>query len=210
MDGPLETLGVDPLADRHGRARPPPHHRSLTGREVARLVRAGSQPAVNAVLRRLAEECVVGAEEAGSPTSTRSIASISQPTARAISRGPLGARAATFAPRLPSGRSDPHTPRSSAPPPAATAMPEATSTPSSSVLHACPRTTRAGGRSWSGLIGKSDNRPLGWPSASEPAFAAMRQIQELPGHKHLGSTQRYTRVNAHELRGAIKRLRWVG
>src|SRR6266498_340723 len=30
------------------------------------------------------------------------------------------------------------------------------------------------------------------------------------GHKHLDSTQRYTRVNAHELRGAIKRLRWVG
>jgi site-specific recombinase XerD len=28
--------------------------------------------------------------------------------------------------------------------------------------------------------------------------------------KHLDSTQRYTRVNAHELRGAIKRLRWVG
>jgi integrase len=26
----------------------------------------------------------------------------------------------------------------------------------------------------------------------------------------LDSTQRYTRVNAHELRGAIKRLRWVG
>ncbi len=30
------------------------------------------------------------------------------------------------------------------------------------------------------------------------------------GHKHLDSTQRYTRVNAHELRGAVKRLRWVG
>jgi len=39
--------------------------RPLTGREVARLVRAGSQPAVNAVLRRLAEEGVVHAEEAG-------------------------------------------------------------------------------------------------------------------------------------------------
>lgn len=38
----------------------------------------------------------------------------------------------------------------------------------------------------------------------------LRQIQELLGHKHLDSTQRYTRVNAHELRGAIKRLRWVG
>jgi integrase len=34
--------------------------------------------------------------------------------------------------------------------------------------------------------------------------------RELLGHKHLDSTQRYTRVNAHELRGAIKRLRWVG
>lgn len=39
--------------------------RPLTGREVARLVRAGSQPAVNASLRRLAEEGLVRAEEAG-------------------------------------------------------------------------------------------------------------------------------------------------
>jgi integrase/recombinase XerC len=40
--------------------------------------------------------------------------------------------------------------------------------------------------------------------------ANLRQIQELLGHKHLDSTQRYTRVNAHGLRGAIRRLRWVG
>ncbi|MGH3031713.1 MAG: nucleotidyltransferase domain-containing protein [Gaiellaceae bacterium] len=40
--------------------------RPLTGREVARLVRAGSQPAVNASLRRLAGEGLVRAEEAGS------------------------------------------------------------------------------------------------------------------------------------------------
>jgi len=40
--------------------------RQLTGREVARLVRTGSQPAVNASLRRLAEEGVLRAEEAGS------------------------------------------------------------------------------------------------------------------------------------------------
>jgi site-specific recombinase XerD len=40
--------------------------------------------------------------------------------------------------------------------------------------------------------------------------ANLRQIQELLGHEHLDATQRYTRVNAHELRGAIKRLRWVG
>jgi predicted nucleotidyltransferase len=39
--------------------------RALTGREVARLVRAGSQPAVNAALRRLAEEGIVRAQEAG-------------------------------------------------------------------------------------------------------------------------------------------------
>ncbi len=39
--------------------------RPLTGREVARLVRAGSQPTVNASLRRLAEEGLVHAEEAG-------------------------------------------------------------------------------------------------------------------------------------------------
>ena len=39
--------------------------RPLTGREVARLVQAGSQPAVNASLRRLAEEGVVRSEEAG-------------------------------------------------------------------------------------------------------------------------------------------------
>jgi site-specific recombinase XerD len=36
--------------------------------------------------------------------------------------------------------------------------------------------------------------------------ANLRQIQELLGHKHLDSTQRYTRVTAHELRGAVKRL----
>jgi integrase/recombinase XerC len=42
------------------------------------------------------------------------------------------------------------------------------------------------------------------------AGANLRQIQKLLGHKHLDSTQRYTRVNAHELRGAIKRLRGVG
>lgn len=39
--------------------------RPLTGREVARLVRAGSQPTVNASLRRLSEEGLVHAEEAG-------------------------------------------------------------------------------------------------------------------------------------------------
>jgi len=39
--------------------------RPLTGREVARLVRAGSQPAVNTALRRLAEEGLLRAEEAG-------------------------------------------------------------------------------------------------------------------------------------------------
>jgi predicted nucleotidyltransferase len=42
-----------------GTTRPP------TGREVARLVRAGSQPTVNASLRRLSEEGLVRAEEAG-------------------------------------------------------------------------------------------------------------------------------------------------
>ena len=41
------------------------------------------------------------------------------------------------------------------------------------------------------------------------AGANLRQVQELLGHKHLDSTQRYTRVTAHELRGAVKRLRWV-
>ncbi len=39
--------------------------RPLTGREVARLVHAGSQPAVNVSLRRLNDEGLVHAEEAG-------------------------------------------------------------------------------------------------------------------------------------------------
>lgn len=39
--------------------------RALTGREVARLVRTGSQPTVNAALRRLADDGLVQVEEAG-------------------------------------------------------------------------------------------------------------------------------------------------
>ncbi|MGH2853329.1 MAG: tyrosine-type recombinase/integrase [Solirubrobacteraceae bacterium] len=41
------------------------------------------------------------------------------------------------------------------------------------------------------------------------AGANLGQIQELLGHKHLDSAQRYTRVNAHQLRGAVKRLPWT-
>jgi hypothetical protein len=37
-----------------------------------------------------------------------------------------------------------------------------------------------------------------------------RRLAPMTCSAHLDSTQRYTRVNAHELRGAIKRLRWVG
>jgi len=43
----------------HGTTRP------LTGREVARLVPTGSQPAVNSALGRLREEGVINAQEAG-------------------------------------------------------------------------------------------------------------------------------------------------
>ncbi len=39
--------------------------RHLTGREIARLVHSGSQPTVNACLRRLADHGLVRAEEAG-------------------------------------------------------------------------------------------------------------------------------------------------
>jgi integrase/recombinase XerC len=41
------------------------------------------------------------------------------------------------------------------------------------------------------------------------AGANLRQIQVPLGHKHLDSTQRYTRINPHQLRGAVKRPTWT-
>src|SRR6266508_1198017 len=52
-------IDMDVLLVLRGTTRP------LTGRGVARLVRNGSQPTVNASLRRLTEEGLVRAEEAG-------------------------------------------------------------------------------------------------------------------------------------------------
>lgn len=52
-------IDMDVFRVLHGTTRP------LTGREVARLVRTGSQPTVNASLRRLTEEGLVHSEEAG-------------------------------------------------------------------------------------------------------------------------------------------------
>ena len=66
MHESLSPVGTDPLADRHGGlACSPRTTRPLTGREVARLVRTGSQPTVNAALRRLTEEGILRAQEAG-------------------------------------------------------------------------------------------------------------------------------------------------
>lgn len=52
-------IDMDVLRVVRGTSRP------LTGREVARLVGTGSQPTVNACLRRLAEQGLVYAQEAG-------------------------------------------------------------------------------------------------------------------------------------------------
>jgi predicted nucleotidyltransferase len=52
-------IDMDVLRVLRGTTRP------LTGREVARLVRSGSQPTVNASLRRMSAEGLVHAEEAG-------------------------------------------------------------------------------------------------------------------------------------------------
>ena len=82
--------------------------RPLTGREVARLVRAGSQPAVNAALRRLADEGLVRAEEAGNAyLYTFNREHLGAPAVELLA----SIRAKTSggcAPRSPSGRSLPH------------------------------------------------------------------------------------------------------
>lgn len=46
------------------------------------------------------------------------------------------------------------------------------------------------------------------PSELLHAGANLRPIQEPLGHRHLDSTKRYTRVTAHQLRGAVRRLQW--
>lgn len=39
--------------------------------------------------------------------------------------------------------------------------------------------------------------------------AGVTKFKQVTPHTHLDSTQRYTRNHPHQLRGAVKRLRWT-
>ena len=119
--------------------------RAMSGRQVARLVRRGSQPAVNAALERLTAQGVVLREEAPPAYLYRlNRDHVGAPAVLALADMRSGVPAPTAYRPLPPGRCRRCTHPCSAPPPGATATVQATSTSSSSVRAASPTTMNAG------------------------------------------------------------------